>query len=69
MSDQITFKCSKCGSDEFEIPTNPKPNDMITCAGCGCTGKYGEVRKEAIKQSKEAVEKMLRDTLKKAGFK
>lgn len=64
----ISIKCS-CGSEDFEVPKNPKPSDTIKCAKCGATGKYGEVVKSATSQAKIAIEKNLKDALKKAGFK
>ncbi len=65
---QITVKCS-CGSDKFEIPSNPRASDTIKCAKCGATGKYGDVMGQAKKQAVSAVQKQLKDALRKAGFK
>lgn len=59
MSDEITFKCSKCGSPDFKIPANPKPNDMVVCNGCGASRQYGDIQREAIKQSKKAVDDII----------
>jgi RNase P subunit RPR2 len=67
--DKITFKCAKCGRKDFNIPNNPKPNDMVTCRGCGATSRYADVQAATMKLGKEAVEKALRDGFKKAGFK
>jgi hypothetical protein len=67
-TDTISFKCS-CGSDKFNIPQTRRPNDVITCAKCGATGKYGDVMSSARTQAKSAVEKQLKDAFKKAGFK
>ena len=61
---QVGIKCS-CGSDKFEMPKNPKASDMIKCAKCGASGKYGDV----MRQAKSAVEKQLKDAFRKAGFK
>ncbi len=65
---KITVRCS-CGSDKFEMPTNPKAGDTIKCAKCGATGKYGDVVGQAEKQAVSAVEKQLKHALRKAGFK
>lgn len=65
---QISVKCS-CGSDKFEMPSNPKAIDTIKCAKCGATGKYGDVMGQAKKQVVSSVEKQLKDALRKAGFK
>lgn len=67
-SSQISVKCS-CGSSKFEMPNNPKASDTIKCAKCGATGKYGDVMGQAKKQAASAVEKQLKDALRKAGFK
>ena len=42
--DQITFRCAKCGSKKFDIPANPKPNDMIACER-GHAMKFADVQK------------------------
>lgn len=65
---QISVKCS-CGSDKFEVSSNPKASDTIKCTKCGATGKYGDVMDQAKKQGVSAVEKQLKDALRKAGFK
>lgn len=64
----VGITCS-CGSDKFEMPENPKDSDIIKCAKCGAAGKYGDVMKQATSQAKAAVEKELKDALRKAGFK
>ncbi|MFA6986338.1 MAG: hypothetical protein WC213_09035 [Arenimonas sp.] len=46
----VTLKCAACGSDQFERPANPKPQDKITCKGCGATGTYGQVIQAGKKQ-------------------
>jgi hypothetical protein len=65
---RINVLCS-CGSDKFEMPPNPKAGDVIKCAKCGATGKYGDIMGQAKKQAVTAVEKQLKDVLRKAGFK
>lgn len=50
---QLTFKCSNCGSEQFEQPSDPQDDSVITCAGCGAKGIYGEIRDQAMKQAKE----------------
>ena len=67
--DRISFKCSKCGSSKFDIPTNPKPNDVITCAGCGATGRYDDIKTKATELAKAEVERKLRDAFKGFGEK
>lgn len=60
MSDSITFKCSKCGSKQFQIPSSPKPDDVVTCAGCGATGTYAALRDMAVTQAKDEIGKMFK---------
>lgn len=64
----VTAKCS-CGSEKFEMPSNPRATDRIKCSKCGATGRYGDVMKAATTQAKQAIEKQLKDALKRAGFK
>ncbi|MFL0336307.1 hypothetical protein [Stenotrophomonas maltophilia] len=65
---QIGVKCS-CGSDKFEMPKNPKASDTIKCSRCGASGTYGNVMRQATSQATTAVERQLKDMLRKAGFK
>lgn len=65
---QVEMKCS-CGSGTFEIPRDPRPSDIIRCARCGAVGSYAEVMRKATSLAGKAVEKQLRDALRKAGFK
>lgn len=59
MESRLTFTCTKCGSDKFAIPSDPKPDDMVACAGCGGTARYADLQASAIKQAKELVQKSL----------
>ena len=68
-TDKNEFKCVGCGSKMFEIASNPKPDDTITCNGCKAIARYGDVQRSAIEQGKAAVQKALRDSLTKTGFK
>lgn len=65
---QVGVQCS-CGSDQFEVPRNPKASDTIKCARCGASGKYGDVMGQATAQAQAAVEKHFKDAFRKAGFK
>lgn len=59
------IRCAKCGSDDFIKPDDPKPDDHITCSGCGEITRWADVESEVVK----AAEKALKDQLAKAGFK
>lgn len=63
-TDTIEFSCASCGSKEFKYPENPKPDDMITCNGCGAQDTYAAIQAAAIEQAKNAVSKVLGDSFK-----
>ena len=67
-SPQLGFKCPKCGSEGLKVVGSPKPNDMVTCGECGTNTRYAVVQASAIKASKEANAKALRDAFKKTRF-
>lgn len=57
-SDKITFKCRRCGGTQFKFPSaTPKATDIISCAGCGASARYGDVQAEAVTLAKQEVEK------------
>ena len=64
MSSNIEFSCTRCGSKQFQIPTNPKPDDMVVCSGCGGQAKYGVIMDSASNQAKDSVSKMFREAYK-----
>ncbi len=43
----IEIQCSDCGSKDFEFPANPKPDDVVTCSGCGRKDTYGAILQKA----------------------
>lgn len=56
---KLTLKCSKCGSDQFEMPDRPRLSDKVTCARCGASTRYGDLKKQAGSQA----EKLIADQL------
>lgn len=64
----VSILCS-CGSNKFEIPSNPISSDMITCGKCGAKEKYGVLQKSVASKVRKQVETDLKKMLKKAGFK
>lgn len=63
---EIRFNCARCGSAKFEFPSkNPRPDDVIICAKCGASGRYGDIQAEAVRQAKKHAEKMFKDIFKK----
>lgn len=65
--ESIKLKCAKCGSMEFRVPTNPRPDDVISCVGCGAAGKYRDLQADALAQGKKAIEDLAREAFKKWG--
>ena len=39
---RVTIECT-CGSTNFDMPKEPKPNDMIRCTQCGEEGIFDDV--------------------------
>ncbi|WP_024590514.1 MULTISPECIES: hypothetical protein [unclassified Pseudoalteromonas] len=56
MSDKLKLICTACGSKDFEYPARPKPNDQVTCAGCGAASTYGELQAQAEKEAKKILD-------------
>jgi RNase P subunit RPR2 len=56
--DKITFKCRACGSAKFALPSNPRPDDVVTCSGCGATARYGDVQAATVKLAKREIQDM-----------
>jgi len=54
MTDTVSIKCAKCGSYDFKyeggVQDNLKADDIVTCAKCGASGKYGPLMESAKKQ-------------------
>lgn len=64
MSDRITLKCSVCGSTGFEVPEDPRPADLIKCAGCGASNRYDVLQQQAVESAKEMVTDIFRNAFK-----
>ncbi len=64
MTDEMTFKCASCGSTEFELPENPKPDDIVRCHGCGATNRYDVLHDQRIAAAKEHVSDIFKDAFK-----
>ncbi len=65
MESRMKLHCASCGSDQFDIPSDPKPDDVVACAGCSGTIRYADLQASSLKQAKELVEKSLRDMFRK----
>lgn len=55
----IPTTCKNCGSDEFEYPENPQPDDMIKCVGCGDEAQFSDIEKQALDAAEVLVKKKL----------
>jgi hypothetical protein len=65
MTDRLTIRCAACNSDQFKgVSSNPQPDDVITCAGCGATSRYVEIQRQAVEQGTKAVETAVRNAFK-----
>jgi hypothetical protein len=61
----VSFKCAKCGSNKFEMRRNLKPNDKVTYAKCGASGRYADVQKQAVAQTTKSVQQQLKSNFAK----
>lgn len=62
-TDRIEIKCAKCGGATFRYPSDPKPEDTITCEGCGASMLYSEMEASAMKLAKEKVDALVIESL------
>lgn len=62
---RLTLRCSACGSLKFIQPADPKPEDEITCAGCGRKATVEATRQQAIEAGKKLIADQLRQAFKK----
>lgn len=65
----IELKCAACGSKSFELPSDPQPDDFVSCAGCGAKARYEDLRIAAIEQAQKLAGEMLKDVFKGSGWK
>ncbi len=63
-----TITCGKCRVP-LKGPSNPKPNDLLTCPQCGSQIETKAAVEQARKLIGAEVEKTLKDAFRKAGFK
>lgn len=67
---KVTFTCAKCGGHRLAIEDEENDASRVTCEACGhdfCT--YGELKAAASEKAKDAVENLLGDVFRNAGFK
>ncbi|TAK45234.1 MAG: hypothetical protein EPO27_10465 [Betaproteobacteria bacterium] len=59
-------KCPRCGKTTFESPAGakPKPEDKLTCTGCGHVVRHKDLVAQIGKEATKRVEKVLGDMLK-----
>lgn len=58
---KVSAKCSACGSDQFRIPDDFEPDQMVRCASCGID--VGE-KQAVLDQLKAAAKKEVGDLFK-----
>lgn len=64
-TDTLPLVCDKCGSKEFELPKNPRPDDTVTCASCGASGRYADLQRQAVAAAKQYVSDFAKGLFKK----
>jgi hypothetical protein len=62
-----SIDCGKCHVP-LQGPTNPKPDDILTCPKCGGNIRLDKALKQARELAKTALTKGLKDAFKKARF-
>jgi uncharacterized Zn finger protein len=62
----ITAKCPRCGKQSFTSPAGakPKPEDLLTCNGCGHVVRQSELIAQIGKEATKRAEKVLGDMVK-----
>lgn len=64
-NDKITFRCRRCGGDQFVLPSaTPKPADVVSCSRCGASARYGDLQAEAVKLATQHVGRAFQDAFK-----
>lgn len=51
-TESVKLSCS-CGSDKFSSEGERDRDTVMTCVGCGATGKYGDLIDQAAQQIKD----------------
>lgn len=62
---EVALKCGKCGSKDLQVEKNPKDNSVVTCGGCGATGRYADVMRQGVAEAKKLVEREFRKLFKR----
>ncbi len=59
----IKAKCPSCGETAFESSTGsePKPEDMLTCCGCGRVWRCDDLAATLAPEGKKLVDEMARN--------
>jgi hypothetical protein len=53
---KITITCTKCGSNDVEVPDDATDESMVTCKGCQTeVGTWGELKQAVINRAKDEV--------------
>jgi hypothetical protein len=64
---RVGIKCS-CGGD-LEVPKDKRASDILTCVKCGASGKHSDAVRQAGKHVTALIDKQLKASFRKAGFK
>ncbi|WP_321419331.1 hypothetical protein [uncultured Desulfobacter sp.] len=57
----VEITCANCGGKDFEYPSDPQPDDVVTCTGCGASATYKEIIDAAEAQIVDQLKKDIGD--------
>ncbi|MGO1070714.1 hypothetical protein [Lysobacter sp. CA199] len=57
------YRCGDCGSEQLVQPSNPHPDDIITCVSCGATWTVREVQQASLEATTLAAIDKLDDVI------
>ncbi|WP_454056059.1 ECs_2282 family putative zinc-binding protein [Cupriavidus sp. Marseille-Q8015] len=55
----FTIHCPQCGGEDFKRPSDPQPDDQVTCIGCGRAWLFDDFQRMGREQFFEAGRKAL----------
>jgi len=55
------LRCTHCHGHQFIRPSELQDTDLITCAGCGRSATWAQLKHQAIRRGKQAVKDLSRD--------
>lgn len=65
MTFTVRLRCLHCGSEQFIQPSDPEPDSVFTCSGCGRSSTLQALREQAVKAGEKLIADQLRDMFKR----